>query len=72
MQTKLIASVLLIFGLAAPALCQNSQTATNTPRLIIRTDDIGFCHGVNLAFKRIADLRHGLLGLGHREHSLAR
>lgn len=28
---------------------------TNGTRLIIRTDDIGFCHGVNMAFKRVAD-----------------
>src|SRR5882757_2850127 len=28
---------------------------TNGARLIIRCDDIGFCHGVNMAFKRVAD-----------------
>jgi len=35
--------------------CQSGSTATNSPRLIIRCDDIGFCHGVNMAFKRIAE-----------------
>ena len=29
------------------------------PRLIIRCDDIGFCHGANLALKRVAD--HGVV-----------
>lgn len=33
----------------------SADTSTNVPRLIIRADDIGFCHGVNMAFKRVAD-----------------
>jgi len=33
--------------------CQT--TPTNGPQLIIRADDIGFCHGVNMAFKRVAE-----------------
>lgn len=34
---------------------QGQPATTNAPRLIIRTDDIGFCHGVNQAFKRVAE-----------------
>lgn len=33
---------------------QAAPAATHGPRLVIRCDDIGFCHGVNMAFKRIA------------------
>src|SRR5580765_7811739 len=39
----------------AAALGQGSPNASNERRLIIRTDDIGFCHGVNMAFKRVAE-----------------
>jgi predicted glycoside hydrolase/deacetylase ChbG (UPF0249 family) len=54
MTHKTIAFVLfLIFGLALTVRAQNS--AETNPRLIIRTDDIGFCHGVNMAFKRAAE-----------------
>jgi hypothetical protein len=34
---------------------QAAPAATNGPRLVIRCDDVGFCHGVNAAFKRIAE-----------------
>jgi predicted glycoside hydrolase/deacetylase ChbG (UPF0249 family) len=56
MARKRIAGTLtLIVGMVTTAPCQNSQTNAKAPRLIIRTDDIGFCHGVNMAFKRVAD-----------------
>lgn len=56
MSYKAFASVLiLIFGLAGANFGQNSPAEPNGPRLIIRTDDIGFCHGVNMAFKRAAE-----------------
>ena len=45
--------VILLFGCKGESYCQNLQT--NAPRLIIKTDDIGFCHGVNMAFKRVAE-----------------
>jgi hypothetical protein len=51
MPSKITVLLFSLFLLAAPARSQ-----TNTAHLIIRTDDIGFCHGVNQAFKRIADL----------------
>ncbi len=56
MPLKLTAAVFLVLlSLITTARCQPLD-GTNAPRLIIRTDDIGFCHGVNLAFKRVADL----------------
>src|SRR5262245_997029 len=56
MTRKLLACVLaLATGLTTTVQCQNSQAGTNAPRLIIRTDDIGFCHGANMAFKRVAE-----------------
>jgi predicted glycoside hydrolase/deacetylase ChbG (UPF0249 family) len=56
MTLKVFVSILVLaFGLAGHGHCQDSPT-TNAPQLIIRTDDIGFCHGANMAFKRIADL----------------
>src|ERR1700742_4895536 len=54
MITRLLAAALLLFGSAATIRAQ-TFTNTNAPRLIIRTDDIGFCHGVNMAFKKIAE-----------------
>jgi chitin disaccharide deacetylase len=54
MKRQMIAAVLmLLFGWIGAGRCGIAQT--NAPRLIIRCDDIGFCHGVNMAFKRIAD-----------------
>ena len=51
---KIIAAFLvLLIGCMAVGHCQNLQT--NAPRLIIKTDDIGFCHGANTAFKRVAE-----------------
>jgi hypothetical protein len=44
--------------LAAPEVETKSQPKTKDHqkiRLIIRTDDIGFCHGANMAIKRILD-----------------
>jgi predicted glycoside hydrolase/deacetylase ChbG (UPF0249 family) len=56
MSHKLIATVLLLtIGLAGAGRGQSPGAETKGPRLIIRTDDIGFCHGVNMAFKRIAE-----------------
>jgi hypothetical protein len=49
----IIGFLILLFGWIGTGHCQNMQT--NAPRLIIRTDDIGLCHGVNMAFKRIAE-----------------
>lgn len=46
-----LALLILPFGLAAH--CESAET--KSPRLIIRCDDIGFCHGVNMAFKRVAE-----------------
>lgn len=45
-----------VLGWIFSAHSQNPGIQANAPRLIIRTDDIGFCHGVNMAFKKIADL----------------
>jgi predicted glycoside hydrolase/deacetylase ChbG (UPF0249 family) len=45
--------LVLLFGWLRIGHCQNAPT--NSPRLIIRCDDIGFCHGANMAFKRVAD-----------------
>ena len=51
---KLILGFLIfLFGCMEVGDCQNLQT--NAPRLIIKTDDIGFCHGANMAFKRVAE-----------------
>jgi len=47
--------IVLISGFAGPGHCQSANTQTSGPRLIIRCDDIGFCHGVNMALKRVAD-----------------
>lgn len=44
----------LVFGFGTTGFSQTSSGPSG-PRLIIRTDDIGFCHGVNMAFKRVAD-----------------
>jgi predicted glycoside hydrolase/deacetylase ChbG (UPF0249 family) len=56
MTRQTIAALLIsLFGWMGAGHCQIAQTQTNAPRLIIRTDDIGFCHGVNMAFKRIAE-----------------
>ncbi|MDB6028938.1 MAG: hypothetical protein JWM68_5161 [Verrucomicrobiales bacterium] len=56
MTHKAIASVLiLIFGMLGVGRGQHSPTQPDGRRLIIRTDDIGFCHGVNMAFKRVAE-----------------
>ena len=58
MTLKVIASItVLLFGLPGAGRSQNAQAGTDAPRMIIRTDDIGFCHGVNMAFKRVAQLR---------------
>jgi chitin disaccharide deacetylase len=55
MTHKAIASLLLlILGFVGAGQGQTSP-AEQPPRLIIRTDDIGFCHGVNMAFKRAAE-----------------
>jgi len=57
MTLKVLGSVLvLIIGVVGQGYCQNPPAGTNAPQLIIRTDDIGFCHGANMAFKRIADV----------------
>ena len=54
MTRQMIAAFLvLLFGWTGTGHGQNAPT--NAPRLIIRTDDIGFCHGVNMAFKKIAE-----------------
>jgi predicted glycoside hydrolase/deacetylase ChbG (UPF0249 family) len=37
------------------ALGQVVPSFSTDRRLIIRTDDIGFCHGANMAFKRVAE-----------------
>jgi len=50
---RIAAGFILLFGWIAA--CHGQIGATNAPQLIIRTDDIGFCHGVNMAFKRVAD-----------------
>src|ERR1700704_1270392 len=56
MNRGIIAGVLiLVLGANGVGHSQNSQGNANGPRLIIRTDDIGFCHGVNMAFKRVAE-----------------
>jgi predicted glycoside hydrolase/deacetylase ChbG (UPF0249 family) len=47
--------VVATFGLVGGDQGLGSPGETNAPRLIIRTDDIGFCHGANMAFKRIAE-----------------
>jgi len=53
---KTIATILVsVFALAQTSLAQNAESQKNPPRLIIRCDDIGFCHGVNMAFKRAAE-----------------
>lgn len=49
------AIVLILFAVVGAAHCQDVHGQTNGPRLIIRCDDIGFCHGVNMAFKRVAE-----------------
>src|SRR5215475_6972479 len=57
MTRKTIAVIMLLgAGIQTAAWSQDPNLSTNSPRLIIRTDDIGFCHGVNMAFKRIAEL----------------
>ena len=48
-------SLILLFGWVGAGRSQDAQIQTKSPRLIIRTDDIGLCHGVNMAFKRIAE-----------------
>jgi len=54
MKRQAIAALLILFlGGITAGYCQN--VPTNSQRLIIRTDDIGFCHGVNMAFKRAAE-----------------
>ncbi len=45
----------LLLASSRPVVAQDSLPKTDGPRLIIRTDDIGFCHGANMAFKRIAE-----------------
>jgi predicted glycoside hydrolase/deacetylase ChbG (UPF0249 family) len=45
----------LTFCLVVAGRGESSPPAASAPRLIIRTDDIGFCHGVNMAFQRIAE-----------------
>ncbi len=47
------AFLILLCGWSVAGYCQNAPT--NASRLIIRCDDIGFCHGVNMAFKRVAE-----------------
>lgn len=56
MSRTIFAATMALLWLFAAAGRAQSEPATNAPRLIIRTDDIGFCHGANMAFKRIADL----------------
>lgn len=60
----LISSLVLAVGLISTNTATQSGKQLNTmasqsheskPRLIIRCDDIGLCHGVNMAFKRIAE-----------------
>lgn len=46
---------LILFAAVGAAHCQDVPRPTNAPLLIIRCDDIGFCHGVNMAFKKIAE-----------------
>ena len=50
-------SLIIMLCLVAPSLTGAVASAeqTNGPQLIIRLDDIGFCHGANLAFKRVAE-----------------
>ncbi|MDR3456778.1 MAG: ChbG/HpnK family deacetylase [Verrucomicrobiae bacterium] len=50
---RIAACFMLLLGWIAAG--QGQPATTNAPRLIIRTDDIGFCHGVNQAFKRVAE-----------------
>jgi len=54
MTRKRIVFFVLVCGLGLVELAQ-AEPRTNAARLIIRTDDIGFCHGVNMAFQRIAE-----------------
>ncbi len=49
---RLILRGLLVFGLFNPAT--HAEAAKN-PQMIIRLDDIGFCHGANLACQRVAE-----------------
>jgi len=56
MTRQTIAGFLIsFFSWVGAASCQDVHAQTNAPRLIIRTDDISLCHGVNMAFKRIAE-----------------
>jgi predicted glycoside hydrolase/deacetylase ChbG (UPF0249 family) len=56
MKLKVFGHLLLLLSVSdATGHSQAAPSGRNDPRLIIRTDDIGFCHGVNVAFKRIAD-----------------
>ena len=45
-------SILLLGGIGAG---HGQNGPMNAPQLIIRCDDIGFCHGANMAFKRVAE-----------------
>jgi len=54
MTPQMIAVLLIVlFGWIGAGHCQSAPP--NAARLIIRTDDVGLCHGVNMAFKRIAE-----------------
>ena len=48
-------AVLSSFSSLSVHVAEAEEQNTSRPRLIIRTDDIGFCHGVNMAFKRVAE-----------------
>jgi predicted glycoside hydrolase/deacetylase ChbG (UPF0249 family) len=48
-------TLIVLFKLLATPVAHAEQGDSSRPRLIIRTDDIGFCHGVNMAFKRVAE-----------------
>ena len=54
MTIRVVAGILIsLFGWIGAGQGQTVQT--NAPRLIIRCDDIDFCHGANMALKRVAD-----------------
>ncbi len=48
-------ALISFFGFVGTGFSQDSSEQADAPRLIIRCDDIGFCHGANMAFKRAAE-----------------
>lgn len=54
MTLRLLACIVLLL-MSTPLFCQEAEEPMTDYELIIRTDDIGFCHAINMAIEKVLE-----------------